>query len=86
MSLRVIALIFFATLVANVLSVLYQRFVQRDQHLKATTISVMMAGIGLIIWKYCLTEPDSLPAVCSYLAGDAVGTYTGFKIKLDHKK
>lgn len=85
MSLLVIGAIFVSTLVANVLSVLYQRLVLKDQHLKATTVSVVLAGISLLIWKHCLTEPDSLPAVISYLIGDAVGTYTGFKIKLDPK-
>jgi uncharacterized protein YebE (UPF0316 family) len=85
MTLLILVAIFLATLVANVLSVVYQRLVLKDQHLKATTVSVVLAGISLLIWKHCLTEPDSVPAIVSYLIGDAVGTYTGFKVRLEPK-
>lgn len=84
-NLQVVALIFVATIVCNTLGVLYQRFVNHEEHLKATTISVLIAGLSLLIWKVCLTDADithSIPAIASYLAGDAVGVYAGLKVPL----
>lgn len=84
-NLQVVALIFVATILCNALGVLYQRLLYQEAHLKATTISVIIAGLSLFIWKVCLTETDltqSIPAIVSYLAGDAVGVYAGMKIPL----
>lgn len=91
-NLRVLALIFFATLICNALSVLYQRFVLREKYLKATTISVIMAGLSLYVWKHVIKEDDmnGASAFITYLAGDALGVYLGFKVnvekELPHKK
>lgn len=85
-NLQVVVLIFVATIACNALSVLYQRLLNHEQHLKATTISVIIAGLSLLIWKHCLAEADlttSAPAIVSYLAGDAVGVYAGMKIPLN---
>lgn len=87
MTLLILTLIFVATLICNALGVLFQRAVQKERHLKATTISVLMAGISLLIWKGCLAETDltsSVPAIVAYLVGDAVGVYAGFKISVDN--
>jgi hypothetical protein len=85
-SLQVILLIFVGTIICNALGVLYQRMFMQAEHLKATTISVVMAGISLLIWRGCLQEADlthSIPAIVSYLIGDAIGTYAGFKVPID---
>lgn len=82
-NLLVVALIFVATIISNALGVLYQRYLNQEAHFKATTISVVIAGLSLFIWKVCLTEEDithSIPAIASYLAGDAVGVYAGMKL------
>ena len=82
-NLRVIALIFVATLVCNALSAIYQKLVHKEHHIKATTVSILIAGLSLLIWRYCLTEGDltsSVPAIGSYLLGDGIGTYCGLKI------
>lgn len=91
-NLQVLALIFVATLVCNALSVLYQRMVVKEKHLRATMVSVIMAGLSLYVWKYVIKEDDmsGAAAFVTYLAGDAVGTYAGFKANIEkelpHKK
>jgi hypothetical protein len=84
MNLLVVAIIFIATLVCNALGVIYQKCVTAEKHLKATTISVVMAGLSLYIWKCCLSEDDlvsSGTAITSYLCGDGIGTYAGLRYK-----
>ena len=86
LNLRVLALIFVATVVCNALGVVYQRLVHKEHYIKATTISVAIAGLSLLIWRFCLTESDltsSIPAIGSYLMGDALGTYAGLRYKID---
>jgi len=77
-------LIFLGTLISNCLGVLYQRAVIKEQNIRATTISVIMAGIGLLVWKTFLAETDvvsSSAAIISYLIGDACGVYAGLRYK-----
>jgi hypothetical protein len=51
-----------------------------------------MAGLSLYIWKFVIREDDmsGTMAFVSYLLGDALGTYAGFKVpiekELPHKK
>lgn len=86
MSLLVLAVIFSATLLADALAVLYQRLVIKEQHFKATLISTLLAGIGILIWKYCLSDHDSTPAIIAYLLGGSIGTYGAFKVRIDKPK
>lgn len=88
LNLQVVLLIFVATLICNALATIYQKLVIADHHLKATTVSVIIAGLSLFIWKNCLSESDlvsSTPAIVSYLFGDAVGTYAGLRYKVGKK-
>ena len=84
-NLLVVALIFSATFICNALGVVYQRLIFKDQHFKATVVSVVMAGLGLFVWKLILKDSDldGTAALISYLTADGLGVYTGLKVKID---
>jgi hypothetical protein len=77
-------LIFVCTLVANFLGAVYQKQVIKGNNFKAAMLSVITAGLGILIWKTCLTEVDigsSASYVSAYLVADGIGTYIGLRTK-----
>ena len=74
-NLQVLALVFIATLVCNALGAIYQRLVMKESNLKAATVSVVMAGLSLLIWRHCLIETDltsGVAVIATYLSADGL--------------